>query len=218
MKLATVILPLITASAFALEPITVKATATRVAGEGDTFSFRIDYDTEYEAELGVRRGHILQQRIVKFFEGGEHVGSYFYWQEVGSGLSSTTTEADLLAKPDSFSRVQITDRFYDVNWRDSRWSEEELGRWFTQTWHIFNSCNRNADGSGYYLCNIDDVPRMDGYLQGTGFTVYAVLEHTFSLSNHPELTPKSKAEQGVDPNRSSAPLLNSESSVRGSDD
>ena len=195
MKLATMLLIALCASALGLEPASLKATASRIDGEGDQFAYRIEYESEHPAKLGVRKGHILQQRIVKFYDGGDHVGSYLYWQEVGSHLPSATTSRDLLVKPKKFTEVRFTDRFYDVNWRDGRWSEEELGKWFTQTWHLFNSCNPNKDDYGYYLCAIEDVPRMEGYLKGSGFTIFAVLEHTFTLPNKAGFPRKPKAEQ-----------------------
>ena len=183
------------ATALGLESAKLKATASRIDGEGDQFAYRIDYESEHPAKLGVRKGCILQQRIVKFYDGEVHVGSYFYWQEVGSHLPSATTSKDLLAKPSKFTEVRFVDRFYDVNWRDGRWSEEELGKWFTQTWHLFNSCNPNKDDYGYYLCGIEDVPRMESYLKGSGFTIFAVLELTFTLPNKAVLPKRTKAEQ-----------------------
>ncbi|WP_143157919.1 hypothetical protein [Rubritalea squalenifaciens] len=195
MKIATMLLLALCTSALGLEPTKLKATASRVDGESDQFAYRIDYESEHPAKLGVRKGLILQQRIVKFYDGEVHVGSYFYWQEIGSHLPSAIISQDLLVKPAKFTEVRFVDRFYDVNWRDGRWSEEELGKWFTQTWHLFNSCNLNKDDYGYYLCAIEDVPRMEGYLKGSGFTIFAVLEHTFTLPNKVVLYQKAGAEQ-----------------------
>ena len=86
------------ATALGLEPIKLKATAKRVDGKDDAFAYRVDYVSDHVAKLGVGKGHILQQRIVKFYNGENHVGSYFYWQEVGSSLPTTMTSQDLLVK------------------------------------------------------------------------------------------------------------------------
>jgi len=196
MKLASILILALCATALGLEPIKLKATAKRVDGKDDAFAYRIDYESDHTAKLGAGKGHILQQRIVKFYNGEDHVGSYFYWQEVGFSIPTSITSQDLLVKPPKFTEVRFVDRFYDVNWRDGRWSEEELGHWFSQTWHLFNSCNPNKDDYGYYLCAIDDVPRMEAYLQGSGFTIFAVLEHAFTLPNGGFISQKPEAEQG----------------------
>ena len=182
MKRCLVILILLSSIAYGIETTKLNAVVSRIDGKVNQFAYKIEYASEHAAQLGVNKGKILQQRIVRFYNEEVHVGSYFYWQEVGSHLPSAITSADLMTKPSDFTQVRISDRFYDVNWRDGRWTEEELGKWFTQTWHLFNSCNPSKEGGGYYLCAIEEVPRMDGYLRGTGFTVHAVLEHSFTLS------------------------------------
>lgn len=191
MKLVAIILVFLLSKVVGMDVTPIKATASRIDGKGNEFGIRIEYETRYVAKLDVDKGRILKQRIVRFYDGAKHVGTYYLWDGdgVGGNLPVWTSSQDLLAKPAKFTEVRITDRFYDVNWRDGRWTEKELGAWFTQTWHLFNSCNRNMAGTGYFLCEIEDVPRMDGYLNGAGFTVYAVLEHSFILQNkaaHPE--------------------------------
>lgn len=179
MKTAIIVLMACASCLFARDAKPIDATVSRLPGGKGEIAYKIECRTAHEAKLGANRGKILQQRIVSFYDNGTLVGSYFHWQEVGSGLPDAVTEKDLHTKPKSFNEVRVKDYFYDVNWRDGHVSEKELGRWFTQTWHQFNSCDPNSNQ--YYLCKIDDIPRMDGFLEGAGFTVYAVLSHTFTL-------------------------------------
>jgi hypothetical protein len=212
MNIVAIFLVFLLSKVVGMDATELIGTASRIDGEGNEFSIQIDYETKYKVELGVGKGKILQQRIVRFYDGAKHLGSYYYWQEYGSGLPDATTSRDFEVKPAKFTEVRITDRFYDVNWRDGRWTEKELGTWYNQTWHFFNSWNRKMSGSGYYLCEIEEIPRMDGYLKGFGFTVYAVLEHSFTLHNNaaniqaeqvgtgqPATRPESKSEGDAKP-------------------
>jgi hypothetical protein len=163
----------------AREVTPIEATVSRVPGATNELSYKIEYKSTHEAKLGVERGMILQQQLVCFYNNGTFVGSYYYFRDMGSSLPSAITMKDLHAKPKHFDEIRVKDLFYDISWRDGHATEAELGRWFSQAWHLFNSCEPNTHE--YHLCKVDDIPRMDGFIEGAGFKVYGVLCHTFTI-------------------------------------
>jgi len=65
--------------------------------------------------------------------------------------------------------------------------------------------------------NLSDI--VERFFSGSGALIGFALLHLYSvLLDMASIRNQKDAEQGVDPNRSTAPLLKSESSVRGSDD
>ena len=163
----------------AVDAIAIEAKVT-LNEVGHKYLYSIDYDTNYQAKFGPGKGKLVNQRIVSFYKDNVFVGSYLYWQGVGSGLPSAVSRGPLKVEPDDYNEVKITDKFFDLNWHGGHLSKDALSKWFTNTWHIYNTRIPNMDFE-YYLCFVKVLPTMDEYLKNSGFTIHGVLEHSFTL-------------------------------------
>lgn len=159
------------------KPILIEADVKQLGKEAKHL-YRIDYRTEYSTKEGVNKSHLVIQRMVSFYQKDQFVGSYLYWQEVGSSLPSAMSYAKLKVTPKHYTKVVIEDRFYDLDWHGGHFSEPELSKWFTKTWNLYNS---HLPDHGYYLSHLQTFPAMDNYLKKSGFTIHAVLKHQFEL-------------------------------------
>ena len=152
-------------------------------------TLEVDYTTRYSVQHP-HKHHIIHQYSLDFYEGTRFVGTYYYWNELGSSLPDSITRTIHDVKIDKRWHAVLTERYFDVGWRDGKRTEEELTHWFKHTFWKFNSVVPVGKNSWRYtLQSTPGMPDLATYLRQSGFTVNATFqfkEETYQIETKAE--------------------------------